>query len=101
MTHRVLGRDLALAECGVCELPAPCHVTRREDRRDRRPHVVVGRDAGARIGRYADLVQSEILDERRSADRDQHQVRLDRLAFTEADDEWPPASSTPVHCFSR
>ena len=87
MAHRVLGGDLALAERGVRELPAAGDVAGGEDRRDRGAHVVVGRDAGARIGGDADLVEPEALDERRPADRHEHQVGLDRLAVAVAHDQ--------------
>ena len=87
MTHRILGGDLSFAERGVRELPAACHVARREDGWDGCAHRVVGRDSFAGIGGDTDLVEPKTLNERRAADGNKHQVSLDRLAVAEVNDE--------------
>ena len=69
------------------ELPTTRDVTGGEDRRNGGAHSVVGGDAGTGIGRDADLVEPEPLNERRPAHGHEHQVGLDRLPFAVADEE--------------
>src|SRR6185437_10751400 len=83
VAQRVLGRDLALAESGVRELPVAGAVPDRVDVRHRRAPVLVGRDALAGVELDADLLEPEVLDGRPTAGRDEYQVGLDDLAAAE------------------
>ena len=83
MAARVLGGDLALAERRVRELPVAGAVADRVDVRDGRAAVLVGGDALARVELDAGRLEPDALDERAAADRDEHQVAVDRLAVAE------------------
>ena len=83
VAHRVLGRDLALAERRVRELPVPGAIADRVDVRDGRPPMLVGRDPLAPIELDADLLEPEPLDERPAPDRDEHEIRVHGLAVAE------------------
>ena len=85
MAARVLGRDLALAERGVRELPVAGAVADRVDVLDGRAAVLVGGDALALVELDAGGLEADVLDERAAADRDEHQVALHALAVTEVD----------------
>src|SRR5207248_403444 len=85
--ERVLGGDLALSERGVRELPVAGAVADRVDVRHGRPAVLVGGDALPLVELDADLLEPEPLDERATADRDEHEVALDGLAVAEVDGE--------------
>ncbi len=85
--RRVLGCDLAFAEGGVRELPVAGDVARGVDVRDGGAPVRVGPDPVRGVERHARCLEPDALDERRTADRDEHQVALDGLALAEVDDE--------------
>ena len=87
VAHGVLGRDLALAERGVRELPVAGAVADRVDVRDGRAAVLVGGDARALVELDAGGLEAEPLDERAAADGDEHQVGLHGLAVAEVDGE--------------
>src|SRR6266508_7040937 len=55
------------------------------DVRGGRAAMLVGRDSLAAVELDADLLEPEPLDGGRAADRDEHQVALDRLALAEVD----------------
>src|SRR5205807_9329700 len=79
----VLGRDLALAERRMCELPVARAVADGVDVRDARAPVLVGRDPGAPVELHPGAVEADSLDERPAPDRDEHQVGLHGLAVAE------------------
>src|SRR5581483_1483707 len=79
----VLGRDLALAERGVGELPVARAVADGVDVRNGGAATLVRSDALAAVELDADLLEAEALDERPAADGDEHQVGLHRLAVAE------------------
>ena len=90
VTEGVLGGDLALAEARVRELPVAGDVAGGVDVRHRGSPVAVGLDSRARVEVDAGRLEPEPVDERRAADRDEHEVALDGLALAEAHVE--PAS---------
>src|SRR4029079_12970322 len=79
VAHRILSRDLALAEGGVGELPVAGAVADGIDVRLGGAAVLVGGDARALVELDADLLQAEAFDERAASGGDEHQVALDRL----------------------
>src|SRR5829696_4298539 len=87
VAERVFGRDLALAEGRVRELPVAGAVAHGVDVRNGRPAVLVGGDALAPVVLDADLLEAQPLDRRAAADRDEHQIRLDGLALAEVHGE--------------
>src|SRR4051812_30756390 len=80
VAHRVLGRDLALAEGGVGELPVAGAVADGVDVLLGRAAVLVGGDALALVELDADLLKAEVLDGRAAPGRNEHQVALGGLA---------------------
>src|SRR5581483_7931523 len=69
VTHRVLRRDLPLAERGVRELPVAGAVADGVEVRDVGPAVLVGRDALAAVVLDAGLLEADSLDLRTPSDR--------------------------------
>src|SRR4029079_4086915 len=84
---RVLGRDLALAERRVRELPVARAIADRVDVRNSGAPVLVGGDSLAPVELDADLLETEAFDDGAAADRHEHQVCLHRLALAEVHGE--------------
>ena len=62
---------------------------------DARAAVVVGGDALPPVELHAGRLEAETLDERPAADRDEHQVALDRLALAEVHGQRVPVLLDP------
>ena len=85
MAHCILGRDLALAEGRVRELPIAGAVTDRIDVGLGRPTVLVGGDAFPLVKLDLDILEAEILDGGAAAGCHEHEVGLGRLTAAEVD----------------
>jgi anti-anti-sigma factor len=92
---RVLGRDLALAERRVRELPVAGAVADGVDVVDGGAAVLVRGDSLARVEVDTELLEAEVLDLGRTPDGDEHQVGLHGLALADRALSDGPQSITP------
>ncbi len=83
MSADVLRRDLALPKRGVRELPVTGTVADGVNVLDRRAAMFVCGDALALVELDADRFEAQSLDGRAATDRDEHEIRINRLAVAE------------------